>query len=237
MKIYMMGDSIMKFNNINRYPQTGWGQMLPLFLKDCLTVIENHAENGRSTKSFYDEGRFDVILNKLEEGDYVICSFGHNDEKIIDPLRYTTLEEYKSNLKRYADLTRSKGASIIFATPVTRHDFKDGILSDTHKGYPNAMLEFANEYNYPCVDLNQATIDLCNKIGSAESLKFYMVFPPNTYKNYIEGKDDRSHLLPYGARTVAELFVKGLSHIDCSLNDYFLKLDELEEIDWAMLKD
>ena len=61
MKIFMMGDSTMKYNNIYTYPQVGWGQVLHLFTKNEW-LIENHAENGRSTKSFIDEGRFDVIL-------------------------------------------------------------------------------------------------------------------------------------------------------------------------------
>ena len=89
MKIYMMGDSTMKYNNIFQYPQVGWGQVLHLFAKnECL--IEDHAENGRSTKSFIAEGRFDVILSRLTKDDYVIVEFGHNDEKKQDPARYTT---------------------------------------------------------------------------------------------------------------------------------------------------
>ena len=62
-KIYMIGDSTMKYNNISSYPQCGWGQMLHLFTKNDW-LIEDHAENGRSTKSFIAEGRFDKILDK-----------------------------------------------------------------------------------------------------------------------------------------------------------------------------
>ena len=72
MKIFMMGDSTMKYNNIYTYPQVWWGQVLHLFTKNDW-LIEDHAENGRSTKSFIDEGRFDVILNRLQKGDFVIC--------------------------------------------------------------------------------------------------------------------------------------------------------------------
>ena len=87
-KIYMMGDSTMQYNNYNSYPQTGWGQVLHLFAHEDVRIIDC-AKNGRSTKSFIDEGRFQAILDKLEEGDFVICQFGHNDEKYDDATRFT----------------------------------------------------------------------------------------------------------------------------------------------------
>ena len=51
MKIFMIGDSTMKNNNIYSYPQNGWGQQLYLFKKPG-GVVEDYAENGRSTKNF-----------------------------------------------------------------------------------------------------------------------------------------------------------------------------------------
>ena len=98
MNIYMMGDSTMKQNNYYSYPQTGWGQVLYLFCKEDILVFDL-AENGRSTKSYIAEGLFNKLLNKLQKGDYVICEFGHNDEKYADPSRYTDpFGEYQKNL-------------------------------------------------------------------------------------------------------------------------------------------
>ena len=37
--------------------------------------------NGRSSKSFIDEGRWDKVLSLIKKGDYVFIQFGHNDEK------------------------------------------------------------------------------------------------------------------------------------------------------------
>ena len=143
-----MGDSTMKYNNIYSYPQVGWGQVLHLFAKnDCL--IEDHAENGRSTKSFIEEGRFDVILNRLQPGDYVLCQFGHNDEKINDPSRYTdAYGVYQENLKYFAKRTEEKGCHIVYATSITRHKFENGKCINSHQDYPQAMLDFAKEYGY-----------------------------------------------------------------------------------------
>ena len=237
MKIFMMGDSTMKYNNFFRYPQTGWGQLLHLFAKnDCL--IEDHAENGRSTKSFIEEKRFDVILNRLQKGDFVICQFGHNDEKIQDPTRYTTpYGTYQENLKYIADKVIAHGGNIIFATSITRHKFENGICVNSHKEYPQAMLDFCKENGYTCIDLNQLTMDLYTKLGEEETKKFHMIFPENIYTHYLEGKDDHSHLVYTGALMVCELFVKAVYKTNHPIKDCFLDLTTAEEIDWKMLVD
>lgn len=235
-KIFMMGDSTMRYNKITRYPQTGWGEMLNLFTKDFI-IIENHAENGRSTKSFMDEKRFDCILERLAPGDFVICQFGHNDEKITDPLRYTTLDIYEKNLDYYAKKVEEKGGSIVFATPITRHKFEGGVQVETHQGYPSRMLEYCKKSNHICIDLNKETIALYNKIGEEKSKKFHMIFPPNTYPNYLEGKDDHSHLKPEGAIMICELFVKGLAKTDSLLNELMINLSDIDVIDEKMLVD
>lgn len=43
--------------------------------------MENHAKNGRSTKSFIDESRLTPIYDKITAGDFLFIQFGHNDEK------------------------------------------------------------------------------------------------------------------------------------------------------------
>ena len=176
MDIYMMGDSTMKFNNYYSYPQFGWGQGLELFVKEDVRIY-NYAENGRSTKSFIDEGRFDKILNKIQPGDYVICSFGHNDEKEYDPLRYTKpFGEYQKNLLFFAKEIEKKKANIVFATSITRHMFENGKCINSHGDYPKAMLELCNKYNYTCVDLNKITMELYTSLGEEKSKKFHMIF-------------------------------------------------------------
>jgi len=237
MNIYMIGDSTMKFNNYYSYPQTGWGQVLNLFVKENILVFDE-AENGRSTKSFIAEGRFDKVLNNLKKGDFVICQFGHNDEKEYDKTRYTTpYGTYQENLKYFADETIKKGAHIVFATSITRHSFKDGICVNTHGEYPKAMLDFAKENNYTCIDLCKITMDIYNNLGEEKSKKFHMIFGPNLYNTYIEGKDDHSHLMYDGAVMVAEAFVREVSKTNDPIKDCFIDLNQAPQIDWNMLKD
>lgn len=235
--IYMIGDSTMKQNNYFAYPQTGWGQVLNLFTKPEILVFD-YAENGRSTKSFIAEGRFDEVLSKLKKGDYLICQFGHNDEKKYDENRYTEpYGEYQLNLKFFADKAKEKGCHIVFATSITRHQFEDGKCINSHKEYPNAMLDFCKENGYTCIDLNKITMDLYTKLGEEVSKKFHMIFKPDTYSNYPEGKDDHSHLTYDGAVNIAYLFVEALAKTNDIMNECFINLKEVPEIDYKMLKD
>ncbi len=182
MNIFMMGDSTMKFNNYYSYPQFGWGQGLELFVKEGILIF-NHAENGRSTKSFIDEGRFDKILKDLKKGDYVICSFGHNDEKEYDPSRYTApFGEYQKNLDYFAKEVTKKGAHIVFATSITRHMFENGKCINSHGDYPKAMLEYAKKNNYTCIDLNKVTMELYKEHDEEAYKKLHIIFKPNKYQ-------------------------------------------------------
>ena len=85
--LYLIGDSTCATKKLDKEnPERGWGHMLqPLF--DEAVVVGNHATNGRSTKSFRDEGRWARVERQLRPGDYVFIQFGHNARKSrLDPL-------------------------------------------------------------------------------------------------------------------------------------------------------
>ena len=105
--IFLVGDSTMSDKPfINGNPERGWGQVFPLYLKEGMHV-ENHAINGRSTKSFRNEGRWTNVLNRLRSGDYVIIEFGHNDQKVEDTTRYAEANtDYRVNFTRFVDEVR-----------------------------------------------------------------------------------------------------------------------------------
>lgn len=236
-RIFMIGDSTMQYNNFQTYPQTGWGQVLGLFAHEDVQIFD-YAKNGRSTKSFIDEGRFDKVLSKLEKGDFIICQFGHNDEKIQDPNRYTTpFDTYISNLNYFYEEVTKKGCYFVLATSITRRIFVDGKVVNTHGDYPKAMKEFAEKNNIVCIDLNQITINLYNKLGEEETKRFHMMFDKGIYKNYPDGKNDTSHLTYDGAYMISSLFVDEIHKTNSPLKDLFYRLDEEANIDWAMLID
>ena len=108
-KLIGAGDSIMHFNKADTYPQTGWFQVIDRFLKEEKEVkVLDFAENGRSTKSFIDEGLFDKLIKEVDESSYVFISFGHNDEK-DDVKRYTDpFTTYKDNLRYFINEVRKR---------------------------------------------------------------------------------------------------------------------------------
>lgn len=235
-RIFMIGDSTMHYNKFNSFPQIGWGQALNLYTKRDVLIFD-FALNGRSTKSFIDEGVFEEVYKMLQKGDYLICQFGHNDEK-EDVARHTDKDStYLENLAFYAKKAKEKGANIVFATSISRRNFINGVCVDSHKGYPQAMKKWADENGYVCIDLNQITLDLYNELGEEETKKYHMIFGKGIYPNYMDGKNDNSHLRIDGAMMISRLFVEALYKTTSPLKDYFYDVNNPEKVDQSMLID
>ncbi|MBQ9766034.1 MAG: rhamnogalacturonan acetylesterase [Lachnospiraceae bacterium] len=210
-KIYWAGDSTVKKNNISTYPQTGIGQMLPMYLKNEVTIC-NHAENARSTKSFIAEGRLDAILTELNAGDYLFIQFGHNDwnEK---PERHTVaFGDYQDNLRFFINKAREKGAFPVLITPVYMREYDEsGVLKEkVHFDYPDAMLAVGKETNTPCIDLCQKSYEAIKNAGSEFSKNWFMNLPADLYRTAPDGKVDNAHLRYEGAVVMAGLVAEGL---------------------------
>lgn len=204
--IYMIGDSTManKPGGPRENPERGWGQNFGQFFSPGV-VIENHAMNGRSSKSFRNEERWTPIEQKIKQGDYVIIQFGHNDEK-SDPARHTDpYTTFKENLARYANEARAKGATPILATPIARRIFKDGALVDTHGEYTTATRQAARELKTTLLDLNAATTALLRELGPEASERLFLHFGPGVVKMYPKGRADDTHLSDFGATEIGRL--------------------------------
>ncbi|HSP82742.1 MAG TPA: rhamnogalacturonan acetylesterase [Gillisia sp.] len=210
--IFLIGDSTLADKPYaGSNPEKGWGQVLPLYFKNGM-VVENHAVNGRSTKSFRDEGRWDTIQQKLNPGDYVLIQFGHNDQKKESPDRYAAADtDYRSNLVRYITETRAKGAKPIIATPVSRRSFDEkGVLEDTHGRYSEVVKEVAREHKVPLLDLHKRTVEVIEQFGVERSKELFLHYNSGDYDKFPEGKEDNTHLSPTGAFKVADLAIKEL---------------------------
>ncbi|MBR6697867.1 MAG: rhamnogalacturonan acetylesterase [Lachnospiraceae bacterium] len=213
LKIFWAGDSTVKENTILSFPQTGIGQVFKLFLKPEVRVF-NYAQNGRSTKSFIEEGRLELIEQQIKEGDFLFIQFGHNDEKIQDDSRYTTpYGTFQENLKKFVDVARNVGAYPVIITPLYRRLFNDDhktLIDDTHLEYPDAMKEFAVRENVPLIDLCTLSRQLIEEAGYGETFNWFMHFDAGVYANYPEGKVDNTHLQYLGAVKFATIIAKEL---------------------------
>ena len=205
--IFMIGNSTMAnkpFKDGN--PEKGWGQIFPLYFNEGVR-IENHAVNGRSTKSFLDEDRWEIVLNKIKPGDYVIIEFGHNDEKKEDPNRYADANtDYRWNLEKFVNETRQKEGIPILATPIVRRRFDEqGNFYDVHGDYPNVVREVALENDVILFDLHKKSEELVIQYGKENSKKLFLHIEPGEYPSLPEGREDDTHFSPDGAFRICDL--------------------------------
>lgn len=206
--IYIIGDSTAANKDKRKFPETGWGMELQSFFKSDV-VVDNRALNGRSTKSFRAEQRWQPILDQLKPGDYVFIEFGHNDEKVNKPTVGVTLTDFKINLVNYVNETRSKKAIPILLTPISRRSFKNGLLMDSHGDYPRITRLVADSLNVPLIDMLAKTESLLTKLGDVPSIKLFN-YVDSGHVNYPKGNKDDTHLSPDGAKQIAGLVVKGI---------------------------
>ncbi|MDF2889136.1 MAG: lipolytic protein family [Lacrimispora sp.] len=190
--IFYAGDSTVKFNKASTYPQTGLSQAMLLYLADGVEM-KSFAQNGRSTKSFLDEGRLALMEKEMKEGDFLWIQFGHNDEK-DDPARHTDPDTtFKENLMKFIEAAREKGAYPVLITPIARRHFNDQgkFLPGSHGAYPEAIRQTGKEACVPVIDLTAITEAYLEAVGDLAS-KGYFMWP-----------GDNTHLKPEGAVIMA----------------------------------
>jgi lysophospholipase L1-like esterase len=216
-KVYLIGDSTMSIKEVRAYPETGWGMPFAYFF-DATVSVDNRAKNGRSTKTFLNEGLWQSVAEDLKEGDYVFIQFGHNDEVKEKTDRYTTPEEYKTNLARFVSETRAKKAIPILLTPVIRRKFDtSGHIVETHEIYSNLVRSVAKEQNVPLIDLDKKSQALLQQYGEENSKLLFDWLEPGEHPNYPEGRQDNTHFNEVGARKIAELVLEEMKALHLEL--------------------
>ena len=219
--LFIIGDSTAANKAEKAFPETGWGMKIGELFENNVTIA-NKAANGRSTKSFIAENRWQQVLDALKPGDYVFIQFGHNDEKIDRPAVGTTLQEYQTNLVLYVNQTRAKKANPVLLTPIMRRSFKNGVFADTHKGYPDVVRKVADSLKVPLIDMHQKTEKLIIGLGEQSSVKLFNHLDSG-HVNYPKGVKDNTHLSKEGAKEVAALVAQGIKEEKLELAKYLKK--------------
>lgn len=229
--IYWAGDSTVKQNDITSFPQSGIGQGFSLYIKKGI-FIDNRAENGRSTKSFIEEGILDTISKDIKEGDFLFIQFGHNDEK-PDAERHTeAFGSYQENLKTYIKAATDKGAYPVLITSLYRRLFQeDGktLIEGTHENYPEAMIAVGKECQVPVIDLCTLSKALIEKNGPEISKRWFLHVPAGRYANFPDGKADNSHLTYEGCVVFSGLIAAELRKLGGVYAEILLPLNEEKE--------
>lgn len=244
--IFMIGDSTMANKDIRGGKmERGWGMMLQNFFTEDI-IIDNHALNGRSSKSFITEGHWQKVIDKIKPGDYVFIQFGHNDEK-DDPERHTDPgTTFDDNLRKFVQEARMKGGIPVLFNSVVRRIFTNSktavadddirsnssvglaegdTLVDTHGDYLLSPRNVARELNVPFVDANKITHDLEQSLGPDKSKKLHMWYLPKETPSLPKGRQDNTHYNVYGAYIVAGLLADAVSDAVPELQQYRCKYD------------
>ena len=173
-KIVLVGDSTTAVLG-------GWG---PSFCAKHVTsflACVNLARGGRSSYNYRAEGSWDIVEREMRSGGYrnvwVLVQFGHNDQP-GKPGRSTDLAtEFPANLRRYVEEIRAAGAHPVLLTPLTRRQFKDGLVIDDLAPWADAVRKVAHELNVPLVDLHARSRDAVQGMGPVQAMRFAQMPP------------------------------------------------------------
>jgi pectinesterase len=191
---------------------SGWGTGFRRLATDAVEVV-NTAANGRSSKSFIDEGRWAEALAK--RGQYYLIQFGHNDEPGKGPERETDPKTtYRANMTRYVDEVRAIGGKPILVTSLVRRLYKeDGTMRTTQTPYVEVVRALAAEKQVPLVDLHAISLDDAEHAGD----EVWADLSPRDDK----GQIDRTHLNTKGSEVVGRMVVDALRQVVPELTPLF----------------
>ncbi len=213
--IYIAGDSTVQSYRASYAPQQGWGYYLGSYFTDNVTV-SNHAIAGRSSKSFYDNGRLTTILDAIQPGDYLLVQFAINDSASGNAERYAPVcgnvdqpaeGSYEWYMTQYIKGAMDKGATpVLVTTVIGLKAYSNGKFTNSYTNYCDACKKLAAKYNIPCIDLNTLMVDHYNAIGYDAAYQYHLI-------GAVEGSTDMTHFTETGANAVAGLVanaIKGL---------------------------
>ncbi len=226
-KLLLIGDSTVK-NGAKDTDLCGWGEVLSPYFDSSSVEIVNAARGGRSSKTYYKEGLWADALSGLEEGDFLLIQFGHNDggpvfdqkergslpgtgpDTAIEIRASTgkpdTVHTYGWYLRQYVRDARAIGVTPIICSMVPRNKWHNGRVERAANGYGGWAETVAREEGAYFIDLNERVAKVYDRIGEERLWAGYF-------------GEDHTHTTCFGAelnaRTVAaaitELPVPGLA--------------------------
>lgn len=167
-KIILVGDSTMA-------PHSGWGGAFCAHHVKSSVACLNAGRGGRSTRSYRQEGGWDIALNEAKvpgyRGTWVLIQFAHNDQSSKSERWTDETTEFPANLKRFVEEVRAAGATPVLLTPLTRREFKDGKLKNTLASWSDQVRAVAKAMDVPLVDLNALSAAQAQEMGAEMATK------------------------------------------------------------------
>jgi len=198
-KIVLVGDSTVA-------EEGGWGPGFCATLTPNVTCVDL-ARNGRSTKSYIDEGLWAKAL--AEHGQYYFIQFGHNDQKPAPSVHTDPETTFTANLHHFISDVRGIGGIPILVTPLSRRNYRNGMLiqDDGLADYAAAMHSVSAEKDVTLVDLYNMSRHLLAGMTQQEADQFDAQAHPDASAENAAAKPDRTHLNEHGKQVFGRLVV------------------------------
>ena len=211
-KVVLVGDSTVAIGG-------GWGTGFCAHLVPAANCVDLAAD-GRSSKSFIDEGLWAKAL--AERGQFYFIQFGHNDQKDSPVLHTDPGTSFKVNLKQYIADLRQLHATPVLVTPLSRRNYKDGqLIVDPLHDYAAAMREVAAEEHLPLIDLYQSSRTLLESMTQEQADQFDATHHGDARaEGSTETTPDRTHLNPLGKETFGTIVANAAAHAVPALAPY-----------------
>jgi lysophospholipase L1-like esterase len=199
-RIVLTGDSTVALGG-------GWGAAFCGMMTPNVECV-NLAKNGRSSKSYYDEGLWKDALSR--KPDYMLIQFGHNDMPGKGALRETDPDTtYSANMRRYIEEARGIGAQPVIVTSLSRRSYQDGKLVQDLKAYAVAARKVGLEQDVPVIDLNAQSVKLLETMMQEQADQFDAATHPDAH----DKGPDRTHLNAAGAAVFGRMVADGLAKV------------------------
>jgi lysophospholipase L1-like esterase len=181
------------------------------------------AKNGRSTKSFIDEGLWAKALDA--HGQFYFIQFGHNDQKTFPSLHADPETTFKANLRRYVRDVRATGGTPILVTPLSRRNYEGGkLIVDPLREYAAATREAAAEDDVPLIDLYQLSRALLEPMTQQQADQFNATTHGDARAESANPTTpDRTHLNESGKRTFGDMVAQTSMEKIRALQAYFIR--------------
>jgi lysophospholipase L1-like esterase len=208
-RLFLAGDSTV--TDQETAPYTGWGQRLPRYFRQGLSVV-NHSGSGESSGSFLAKPElWGALEPQLRPGDVVLVQFGHNDKQ-------TTAEQFRANLTEIVTNIRATGATPVLVTPIVRRWFTGDKLNSTGLivnglgvNLPAEMRSVAEGEDVALIDLTARSQAVVEALGPEGAKALYLT----------REKRDDTHTSEYGATLYSDLVATDLHNLGLINNRYW----------------
>ena len=198
--------------------ERGWGDHFAKYFDVAKLKVLNRARGGRSSRTFFTEGLWQNALEELNQGDFVLIQFGHNDGGPPDQGRargslpgigedareFTlangtreTVHSFGWYLRKFIRDAKAKGAHPILLALTVRNIWRDGRVERGSGHFGNWSASVAQAEGIPWVDVSNIIANAYEREGEAATKA---LFP-----------EDHTHTSAEGAASNAAAVAAGLN--------------------------